>query len=412
MKVRAVQLHNDAEGGRVLPRTEYEVDESRAREMIAAGFVISLERQDYVGWDQAYGRQLSPLPGPTHYGHERPILDPSPRVLQLTQYDPGSAGYRYHSAFNHAADVDGHDGTSAFVRFGSSNPFCDLRQFDGTRQRAAVNHLFDTADVVHVHMDYTTLDEGHCMARWPDRTRQLLVRHYHGSQGPESFKNGTYRLVQQALDDQVGALQIGARLYHPKRYGAHIPWIPIPVPVDDYAALRAQHWVPVEQRPDKRVRICHSSTNDRVKGTVALDCILPDLIDKGWPISYVKIGNTKHERCLAIKASCDITFDSFWLGIQGSGLEAAAMGQPVIAGDSQVREDYIDETGSCPYTFCQQPDDLIKVLEPLVFDEQHRAAEAARVGAYVREYHDYAAVGRKYWALVGAALKERNLVAA
>jgi hypothetical protein len=51
-------------------------------------------------------------------------------------------------------------------------------------------------------------------------------------------------------------------------------------------------------------------------------------------------------------------------------------------------------------------------LEPLVFDEQHRAAEAARVGAYVREYHDYAAVGRKYWALVGAALKERNLVAA
>jgi hypothetical protein len=411
MKVRALQLHNDAEGGRVSPGTEYDVEEGRAREMIGAGFVISLERQDYVGWDQAYGRQLSPLPDPTHYGRERVIVDPYPRVLQLTQYDPGSAAYRYHSAFNHAADLDGHDGTSAFARFGSSNPFCDLRQFDGTRQRAGVGALFDTADVVHVHMDYTTLDEAHCMNRWPDRSRQLLVRHYHGSQGPDSFKTD-YRLVQQALDDQVGAVQIGARLYHPRRYGRHIAWVPIPVPVDDYAALRARYWVPIEERKQQRIRICHSSTNDRVKGTVALDCILPDLMEKGWPIEYVKIVNTKHADCLRIKASCDITFDSFWLGIQGSGLEGAAMGQAIVAGDSEVRDEYIDEVGYCPYTFCQQPDDLIKVLEPLVFDEQHRAAEAARVGAYVREYHDYAAVGRRYWDLVGAALKERSLVAA
>src|ERR1019366_9515060 len=102
---------------------------------------------------------------------------------------------------------------------------------------------------------------------------------------------------------------------------------------DDYAALRAKHWVPIEQRKAQRVRICHTPTNDRVKGTVSLDCILPDLMDKGWPIEYVKIINTKHQGCLRIKASCDITFDSYWLGIQGSGLEAAAMGQPVIAGD-------------------------------------------------------------------------------
>jgi hypothetical protein len=412
MKVRSLQLHNDADGDRVQAGVEYDVEESRALQMIAGGLVLSLERQDMVTWEQRYGRQLSPLASPSRYGREGAPFTPDPRVLQLTQYDPGSAGYRYHSAFNHAADVDGHGGTSAFVRFGSSNPYCDVRQYDGTRQRQAVGQLFDSADVVHVHMDYTTLDEPHCMARWPDRSRQVLVRHYHGSQSPESFKNETYRLVQQSLDEQVGALQIGARLYHPRRYGSQITWIPIPVPFDDYAALRAQYWKPVEERKEKRVRICHSSTNDRVKGTIALDCILPDLMDKGWPIEYVKIGNTKHEKCLAIKASCDITFDSFWLGIQGSGLEAAAMGQPVIAGDSEVRDEYIDEIGYCPYTFCKQPDDLVATLERLVFDEAYRASEAARVGAYVREYHDYAAVGRKYWTLIGAALKERNLVAA
>ena len=411
MKVRAVQLHNNADGGRIQPGVVYDVDEGRARDRMASGFVISLEQQDYVGWDQSFGRQLSPLIEPSVYGGANGALPahPSPRVLQLTQYDPGSAAYRYHSAFNHAADVDCTGATSAFVRYGSSNPFCDVRQYDGGRHKIGVAQLFDTADVVHVHMDYTTLDD--CMQRWPDRARQLLVRHYHGSQSPESF-NTDYRLVQQSLDDQVGALLIGARLYHPKRYGAHIPWVPIPVPARDYAALRAQYWKPVEERKEKRIRICHSSTNDRVKGTIALDCLLPELIAKGWPIEYIKIVNTKHADCLRIKASCDITFDSFWLGIQGSGLEGGAMGHAVIAGDSEVRDEYLEEIGSCPYTFCKEPDHLMGVLERLVFDEAYRLAEGARTQAYVEEHHDYLAVGRKYWGIVNAALKERNLVAA
>ena len=408
MQVRAVQLHTNADGGRIPPHTIYDVEEGRGRQLMENGFVISLERQDYVAWDNGFGRQLSTLGAPTHYGRspEQPITAPFPRVLQMTQYDPGSAAYRYHSAFNHAADLDGRGGTSAFVRYGSSNPYCDVRQYDGNTQRAGVARLFDTADVVHVHMDYTTLDD--CMQRWPDRSRQLLVRHYHGSQSPESFKT-EYRLVQQAIDDQVGALLVGARLYHPKRYGAHIPWIPIPVPTADYRALREQHWQPIAQRKQPLVRICHTPTNDRVKGTIALDCILPDLMAKGWPIEYVKIVNTKHADCLRLKASCDITFDSFWLGIQGSGLEAGAMGQAVVAGDSDVRDEYLEEIGECPYTFCKEPDDLIKVLEPLVFDAAHRAREAARTSAYVERYHDYAAVGRKYWTLVDAALKARNL---
>jgi len=407
MRVRALQLHNDADGNRIQSGVIYDVEEARAREMIAGGLLISLERQEYVGWDNGFGRQLSPLNGPTHYGvGEEPVREPAPRVLQLTQYDPGSAAYRYHSAFNHAADLDQSGATSAFVRYGASNPYCDVRQYDGTRQQMGVARLFDTADVVHVHMDYTTLDD--CMHRWPDRSRQLLVRHYHGSQSPESF-NTDYRLVQQSIDDQVGALLIGARLYHPKRYGAHIPWVPIPMPCADYRDLKAAHWQPIEERKNKLVRICHSTTNDRVKGTVALDCTMFDLMAKGWPIEYIKITNTKHADCLKLKASCDITFDSFWLGIQGSGLEAGAMGQAVIAGDSQVRDDYIDEVGSCPYTFCQTSDDLEAVLEPLVFDEAHRMSEGMRTQAYVEQYHDYAAVGRTYWGIVNAALAARNL---
>lgn len=415
MRVRAVDLHNDTMGGRVQPGTVYEAEEHVAIALLQGGHVISLDRQERVDWGQTFGRQLSPLCEPTIYGAvpEARSIDPGAlRVLQLTQYDPGSAAYRYHSAFNHAADVgetgDVVDATSAFVRYGEANPYCDLRQYDGNRQMLGVAKLFDTADVVHVHMDYTTLDD--CMRRWPDRSRQLLVRHYHGSQSPESF-NTDYRLVQQALDDQSGALQIGARLYHPKRYGAQIHWVPIPVPTRDYAALRRKHWTPIEERPNKKVRICHSSTNFRVKGTIQLDIVMQDLMAKGLPVEYVRITNMKHADCLRLKASCDITFDSFWLGIQGSGLEAAAMGQAVIAGDSEVRDEYLEEFGECPYTFAKDHNDLPAVIERLVLDAIYRATEAMRTHAYVEQVHDYAAVGRKYWGIVNAALKERNLVA-
>lgn len=410
MRIRAVKLHTRADGGdRIPPGTVYETDDAHAIQLIQGGFATSLERQELVTWDNPDGLNLSPLNGESHYEARTYAPGLAPRVLQLTQYDPGSAAYRYHSAFNYASGRGELGGTSAFVRYGSGNPYCDLRQYDGFRHQRGIADLFESADVIHVHMDYTTLDD--CARRWPRRERQLLVRHYHGSQSPESF-NTDYRLVQQGLDDQYGALQIGARLYHPNRYGRHISWIPIPVPVLDYRALKRQYWRPVEERPSQKVRVCHSTTNDRVKGTTQLDIVMQDLMMKGLPVEYIKITNTKHGDCLRLKATCDITFDSFWLGIQGSGIEAAAMGQAVIAGDSQVRDEYLEEIGSCPYTFAKDHNDLPGVIERLVLDRVYREQEAARTEAYVTQYHDYAAVGAKYWQVVNAALKERNLVAA
>ena len=93
-------------------------------------------------------------------------------------------------------------------------------------------------------------------------------------------------------------------------------------------------------------------------------------------------------------------------------MEAGAMGQAVMAGDPLVRDEYIQETGACPYTFTEGPDDFIPVLERLVFDAAYRASEAARTQQYVTDYHDYRAVGRKYWGLIQRVLKERNLAAA
>lgn len=329
------------------------------------------------------GRVLTPHGVPLSYA---PVPSTTgPRALQLTTYDPGAAAYRYHSAFN---GVPG--GRSAFVRWGNENPHCDLRQWDGTTDRRVVEGLFDEADVIHVHMDYATLGR---LSRWPSPTRHLLVRHYHGS-----ALNTLDPIVNSDEDREFGAVQIGARLYH-RRFSKRMHWLPIPVPVRDYYNL-AQN---ITRRATGVVRIAHSPTNWRIKGSVALQCAVQDLQAKGLPVELVEIKNVSHAVALAMKATCDFTFDSFWLGIQGSGLEGAAMGQAVVAGDPDVKAEYEDsEVGYCPYTYARDFDDLKVVLERLVTDEPYRAAEAARVHRYVKEWHDYPVVGRRYWAIIEA----------
>ena len=74
-----------------------------------------------------------------------------------------------------------------------------------------------------------------------------------------------------------------------------------------------------------------------------LDLAAVDILrGKGLKIDLVMIQRQTHGKALAMKADADLTFDSFWLGIQGSGLEAASMGQMVVAGDESVRDLYVE----------------------------------------------------------------------
>jgi len=123
------------------------------------------------------------------------------------------------------------------------------------------------------------------------------------------------------------------------------------------------------------------------------------------------ISGQHHDAALRMKADADLTFDSFWLGIQGSGLEAAAMGQMVVAGDASVKELYeTSEVGHCPYTFAADRKQLTEVIERAVTDPQWRAGEAKRVGKYVERFHSYAAVARRYERIIADALKREDII--
>lgn len=326
----------------------------------------------------APGRRLMPDGLPSCYAVAEPTPD-ALRVLQLTNYDPGSAVYRYHSAANTVPGI-----VSAFVRWGYSNPHCHLRQWDGDLHRRTVELLAMTADVIHVHMDWRTLTTD---LRYALRANQRAAITYHGSVLPGDERRV---LVDHETDGRMGAIQFGARPYHGRHGVAR--YLPIPVPVDDYAALAAGH------RRGDTLRVAHSPTKRAIKGTDALLEAAEKVrtLDE-LRVEVVLIENLSHGEALKLKATCDVTFDSFWLGMQGSGLEGAAMGQVVIAGDATAaREAAALNGGVCPWTFADDARDLRKVLRGLAARPDYARAEAARVHEYVKRVHDYPVVGARY----------------
>jgi hypothetical protein len=308
---------------------------------------------------------------------------PTPGALRIVQgcgYDPGSAVYRFHTAVNETTKH-----ASALVRWGDSNPYSSFRQYDGERDLQLVRRLVWEADVVHCHVDYLLI--GNTDMRPSGR----VIRHYHGNLPGRSH-------VEQQFDDWQDAIQVGARLTHLTE-SPRMQWLPIAVPVRRYAELSGSVW-----KRAREFRVAHSPTRRQYKGTDAFLAACETLQARGVRVRPVLIEDLKHGDALTLKARCDAVFDSFWLGIQGSGLEGAAMGLPVIAGDPAVADLYREHVGCVPYSYADTEPELVAVLERLALDRDWRAAEAARVNRYTLDYHDYAAVARRYEGILTAAL--------
>lgn len=347
----------------------------------AGGLVASQATIDRL-WDAA-GRVLSPSVVPSQ--HKAMPYDPSAlKVLQVTAYDPGSSVYRYHSAANAVPGV-----VSAFVRYGHSNPHCDLRQWDVDTDAATVELLYLTADVVHSHMDYYVLRN---ILRQGTRPGLMQSLTYHGSVDPAN-PAGSIRVNEAGNDDRMDAVVFGARPYHHRFKVKH--WLPIPMPVADYQAVRKDE--APGPRKGRKFRVAHSPTRRSIKGTAEFLRACEYLtMHQGIEVEPVLIEGLEHGAALRLKASCDAVFDSFWLGMQGSGLEGGAMGMPVLAGDPEAQADLLKLGIEVPWTIANDEQGIRDQLARLATDARFYQQEAERVHAYVVAHHDYAVVGAKY----------------
>ena len=370
-----------------------------------------------LDWWKARGRVLSPFEGDPEITFARAPSPGSLRIVQGCGYDPGSAAYRFHSAVNAASKH-----ASVFVRFADTNSHCSLRQLDGVRDAPLVREALLGADVLHCHVNYllsanatsNLIRMGDTRSARPVHWRegQWLVRHYHGSRpdGGTNLEHAVDAHVRETTERYGGGLvRVGARLTLCAEPGADdLKWLPITVDVPRYRALRAEA-MQSRAAGTPPFTISHSPTKRAYKGTDKLMRAVGRLQAKGLDVRVMLIEGKSHGDALRMKARSDACFDSFWLGIQGSGLEAGAMGIPVVAGDGDVAALYRQHVGHVPYTFAGDEDQLAHMIERLVVDKSFYAAEAERVRDYVTKYHDYPAVARRYEAILSDAMGRTDL---
>lgn len=384
------KIRHKHEGVLRLPGQIYWMPDERVAPNVENGLIAVAERIPHDYWNPD-GRLLGveDMSGVKPYAS---YWSPgSLKILAGVGYDPGSAAFRLHTAVNEHTKH-----SMVFVRWGDSNPHCSLRQLDGTDDFGSLGHAFEQADVLHCHIGYLLINNIGLMPT----TDQLIIRHYHGSEP----NGGTH--MEPIFDRVKGVKLLGARLSlvaEGESFDLDIDWSPIPMPVKRYRKLRNESrkkagWRNLRGKANAKrpLVVGHSPTNMAIKGTDVLRRVIDRLQQRKVPVELNLIHGVKLREALEAKALCDVIFDSFWLGIQGSGLEAGAMEIPVVAGDNDVATLYRRECGHVPYSFADSEKELEMVIEQMAMDPDWRERETQTVANYVSIEHDYRAVARRY----------------
>lgn len=323
------------------------------------------------------------------------------RIVHLTQYDPGNVVYRLHSAINattpHSSIYARTITEPGDPRDGGNNPFETPYQYEMQRDRALLRMAVKDADIVHCHLGYYGL---HTLG--VERRGRPLVIHHHGTM---------YRESADARNEQDAREGAGLRLvsnFELLKYGDALEYLPNPVPVAQYRRMREA--IPhVKKWPASgTLRVAHAPSKRALKGTDAFMEACSLLQARGLHVVPVLIEHTTHDEALRIKATCDVCFDSFWLGMQCSGIEAAAMGMPVIAGDAECRAIAEARYEHCPWTFADDIASLLHWLRVFYTNPNAFALERERVVQHVEQYHDFAAVTMRYFDLLDERFEWRE----
>lgn len=312
------------------------------------------------------------------------------RIFQMAAYDAGGVVSRLHSAINTTSP---HESAMAVP---PGHPFGYPKQHDIVAERMLCRDLAATADVIHTHVTYGWWEN--LKADGVRLDGKFNVMHHHGTELRKFHKD-----LYNQIDPERVKLRLVSNL-ELLQYGENLTYLPNPVPVGRYRALRARAEV-----PDMKdgFRVGHSPSKRELKGTTEFLNACERLTARGLKIVPVLIEGRSIRESLELKATCHAFFDSFWLGMQCSGLEAAAMGLPVIAGDPVCRREYWAR-GGVPYTYANDEGQLAASIVQLVQEPDFHEQEASRVSTYVGQVHDGASVVVLYLDLLDAAFHWRE----
>jgi glycosyltransferase involved in cell wall biosynthesis len=153
---------------------------------------------------------------------------------------------------------------------------------------------------------------------------------------------------------------------------------------------------PKKQRTSESIKIVHSPTNRKYKGTDLIISVI-EKIKKERTIEFLLLENIDRKKLLEIKSECDISIDQVGgtmggTGYGKAGLETLAMGIPTI---TNMTKDYVAWLPENPFVVANNFDELYKSLNELLDDESYRN-ELGKMGIeWVNKYHGFKNVNEK-----------------
>ncbi|HID95807.1 MAG TPA: glycosyltransferase family 1 protein [Candidatus Latescibacteria bacterium] len=140
----------------------------------------------------------------------------------------------------------------------------------------------------------------------------------------------------------------------------------------------------VMERRNKVLRICHSPTDRKAKGSERIIATVRELA-KRYPVRLVLIENLPYDVAIKLKAGCDIMIDQLGeLGYGISSLEALAMGIPTLTALTPEYEACIPD-----HPFIKVDEETLKErLIELIEDGQMRHRKGLEGRRWVERYHD------------------------
>jgi glycosyltransferase involved in cell wall biosynthesis len=260
---------------------------------------------------------------------------------------------------------------------GKLGKFCIV--FEAFQRLRVFRGIVSNFDVIHFHFgsvlhipDLNFLN-GIDLPMWKMQ-RKRVIMHFHGS----DIRWKGVPWFYQRFADEIVVSSPDLIEWAPER----ATWIPRPVPVN---SLKPQYPEPKESHP---ISVVHAPTNREVKGTEFVVNAVDSLISKGFDIDLRIIEGVNHSQALQIYRTADIIVD--WVnpdyGLFGMfGIEAMALGKPVIASISDTVEDHLPD--GCP-VLNTYPEDLESELRNLVDDKTSLKTIGEKSRDYVEKVYD------------------------
>lgn len=205
--------------------------------------------------------------------------------------------------------------------------------------------------------------------------------------------------IERHVDVLVGAALSSTQFATRRFINTLAIGVPFAYPAGDHASAAYSLEPEVSSRKCAPVRVLHSPSNPRVKGTDDIRAAIQRLQAKGVAIDYVEVIGRPHVEVLDELQRCDLVVDQLYSDgpLCGVGTEAAWFGKPVVVAGYgfDILERFVSPEAYPPSMTCL-PDQLEVVLEGLLLDSKMRRNLGMRAQRFVHMNWNSTEVARRY----------------